>query len=761
MAHIKSRKHPIARRLNCSTAVALAVLAMPASVYAQQTTDSPAQSTETLPQITVRSASPDSYKADTVSSPKFTQPLVDTPQTITVIKKELAQEQGATTLTEALKNTPGVGTFFLGENGNTNTGDAIYMRGFDSSSSIFVDGVRDLGSISRDLFNIEQVEVGKGPNGADYGRTSPTGSINLVTKQPTLKNAASTSISGGTDDYKRVTADVNRVIGDESAIRVNLLRDDSDVAGRDVAKNSRTGVAAGLAFGLKSDTRTYFDVLHVEQKNIPDGGVPTIGLPGYSSPDPARSFLTNAARVNSSNFYGSASDYDNVTADMVTAIVEHDITPDTTLRNVTRYGRTSEDYRLTSFLGSAANIATPNPNDPSTWTIVRGTGTAPNTTSTFKDQVNEIISNQTNLTTKFATGSVRHELSTGLELTHETQSTTGLANTGTLVPANLYNPNPNDPVGAGVPNGAYTQGQTNTAGAYVFDTLKVGERWQYLAGLRLDRYTTGYRSIPATGTTTAPTDLALSGTLVNWKFAALYKPAANGSVYVSYATSMQPPGGSNFALSTSANNAGNPSYDPQKAKTIEVGTKWDLMERRLGLTAALYRTDVSNDVIQDPTDPAVYIQEGKKRVEGLELGVIGEISPVWNVSAGYTIMNTSVTNGPAVTQAGNEDLSYTPKQAFTSWTTYKLPFGWTVGGGARFVGSLQRGTDSAIGTPTYVQSYWVYDAMASYKISKNMDLQLNAFNLTDKEYVASINKSGYRYIPGTPRTFRLTANIKF
>jgi catecholate siderophore receptor len=148
-------------------------------------------------------------------------------------------------------------------------------------------------------------------------------------------------------------------------------------------------------------------------------------------------------------------------------------------------------------------------------------------------------------------------------------------------------------------------------------------------------------------------------------------------------------------------------------------------------------------------------------VEGLEIGVIGEISPVWNVSAGYTIMNTSVTNGPAVTQAGNEDLSYTPKQAFTSWTTYKLPFGWTVGGGARFVGSLQRGTDSAIGTPTYVQSYWVYDAMASYKISKNMDLQLNAFNLTDKEYVASINKSGYRYIPGTPRTFRLTANIKF
>jgi len=765
MAHIKSRKHPVGRRLNsCSAAMALAFVALPGAVYAQQAPDSPsAASAETLPQITVQGET-ESYKADTSSSPKYTQPLVDTPQTITIIKKELTQEQGATTLTEALRNTPGVGTFSLGENGTTNTGDAVYMRGFDSSSSIFVDGVRDLGSISRDLFNIEQVEVSKGPNGADYGRTSPTGSINLVTKQANLKNAASTSITAGTDDYKRVTADVNRVIGDESAFRVNLMRDDSDVPGRDVAKNNRAGVAASLAFGLKSPTRTYLDVLHVEQRNIPDGGVPTIGLPGYTTPDPTRPYLANASPVDSSNFYGSSSDYDNVTADMVTAIVEHDFSPDVTLRNVTRYGRTSEDYRLTSFMANAANWLTPDPNDPSTWTIMRGVGRS-GSSSTFKDQVNEIVSNQTNVNAKFGTGNVRHDLSTGLELTHETQTTAGLTNAGTLTAANLYDPNPDDPVGDGVHDGSSTHGQTNTIGVYAFDTIKVGPRWQYLAGARLDRYSTSYRSIPATGSTTAPTDLNLSDTLVNWKFAALYKPAENGSVYLSYATSMQPPGGSNFQLSTSTTGNGaqsNPSNPPEKAKTIELGTKWNLMDDRLGLTAALYRTDVRNDVIPDPTDAAVYITEGKKRVDGIELGLVGDITRNWNISAGYTIMNASVTNGPSTNADGSSDLAYTPKSAFTSWTTYRLPYGWTVGAGARFVGKLVRQNDNPTnGTPAFADSYWVYDAMATYKVNKNLDIQINGYNLTNKDYVASINKSGFRYIPGTPREFRITANIRF
>jgi catecholate siderophore receptor len=143
------------------------------------------------------------------------------------------------------------------------------------------------------------------------------------------------------------------------------------------------------------------------------------------------------------------------------------------------------------------------------------------------------------------------------------------------------------------------------------------------------------------------------------------------------------------------------------------------------------------------------------------LGAVGNITSAWAISAGYTIMNTKILEGAINTADGSSALPYTPKQAFTAWTTYNLPGGFTIGGGARYVGSLHKQKDGATNVPSSVESYWVYDAMASYTISKNADLQLNLYNLTDKEYVASINKSGYRYSPGIERSARLTLNVKF
>lgn len=164
--------------------------------------------------------------------------------------------------------------------------------------------------------------------------------------------------------------------------------------------------------------------------------------------------------------------------------------------------------------------------------------------------------------------------------------------------------------------------------------------------------------------------------------------------------------------------------------------------------------------MQDPVT-LLYYQIGKKRVQGVELSAVGKITENWAVSAGFTTMNASVLSGSAVAQDGSSDLAYTPKKAFTSWTSYLLPFGLTIGGGARYNGEMLRGTDGAIGTPAYTEAYWVFDAMASYPVSKNFDLRLNVYNLFDKDYVAAINKSGYRYTPGTPRSAMITANIRF
>jgi catecholate siderophore receptor len=394
---------------------------------------------------------------------------------------------------------------------------------------------------------------------------------------------------------------------------------------------------------------------------------------------------------------------------------------------------------------------------------------------TFKHQANRIITNQTSLNANFDTGSITHNLNSGIELTQEKATTEGFgALQGTTWPAaNLYHPNWDVTGLIYGHTGAYSNAKTNTGSAYVFDTLKFGEHWQVNAGVRLDHYDTDYTSWVQCGARGAPVcgslptgapvpgvDAQKSDNLINWKLGVLYKPAPNGSIYANFAVSAEPPGGSTLTLSSAANSADNPNLDPQKARTAEVGTKWELLDSRLLLTGALYRTTVTNDLVQDPVS-LLYYQIGKKRVQGVELSAVGKLTENWAVTAGFTTMDTSVVSGTAVANDGSSDLAYTPKTAFTSWTTYHFPFNLTIGGGARYSGEMKRGVDGAIGTPAYTEAYWVFDAMASYPLNKHVDLQLNLYNLFDKNYVAAINKSGYRYTPGSPRSAMLTANIRF
>jgi len=782
MQHIKSRKHQTGARNRVSavtfgTSLALALPALaPHAAFAEPAASTPDSApdladTQNLPAVEVRGQNAPGYKVDTTAGPKFVKPLVDTTQNVQIIPADLIQDQAATTLTEALRNSAGVGTFYVGENGSTTTGDGIYMRGFDSSSSIFVDGVRDLGSVSRDMFNIEQVEVIKGPSGSDYGRTSPTGSVNLVSKQPMLDDKLAAMVSWGSADQKRFTADWNTRLGglDGAAFRLNVMGQDSGVPGRDEIEHNRWGIAPSFAFGLGSPTRVFVDFLHVKQDNIPDGGVSTIGLPGYTTPDPARPQIGGARPVDPSNFYGTTDDHDRSKSDMTTVLVEHDFSGDIRLTNTTRWGRTHQDYLLTSFMATAANLVTPDLDDPSTWTVKRSN---PN----FKDQTNRIATNQTNLRvhSDFG-GSMSNDISTGLEFIREKAGTIGMGalNGSTWPVANLYHPDPSQGGLVYGRTGAFSNAQTDTEAAYLFDTLSLSEKWQLNAGVRFDHYDTDFNSrvvctatgatacgsLPA-GTIVPGVNADKSDTLFNWKVGLLYKPASNGSVYLDYALSQQPPGGAALTLSSSANSLDNPIFDPEKAKTLELGTKWELLDSRLLLTAALYRTDVSNEIVQDPVD-LLYYQIGKKRVQGVELGVVGKITDNWSVSAGFTTMDATVEKGANVSQDGSDDLAYTPDSAFTLWTTYTTPFKLTIGGGARYSGEMKRGTDGAVGTPAFTKSYWVFDAMASYPVNDHLSLQLNVYNLFDKDYVAAINKSGYRYTPGAPLSAMLSANLRF
>lgn len=773
MPFVTRRKHaapaypaaaPLAAALFGSLVLSAPVLAADAPVASAD-----ALPTQTLGKVRVQGEREKPYTGQ-LASPKFDRPLVDTTRTVQVIGEDLFNEQGATTLSEALRNSAGVGTFYAGENGNTSTGDAVFMRGFDAASSIFVDGVRDLGSVSRDVFNLSQVEVIKGPAGTDFGRTAPAGAINLVTKHAEARDELSATLTLGSAAQRRATADWNASLGEGRAFRLNLMAQDSGVPGRDVVEQDRWGIAPSFSFGLGTPTRVHLDLLHVEQHNLPDGGVPTIGLPGYRSPDPARPQIGDAPAVDPSNFYGTLSDHDDVASDMATLRIEHAFDGGAALHNTTRWGRTTQDYLLTSFMLSAdpARFLTPDLDDPATWQVARSL-------PTFKDQRNGILANQTHLSWQVDAGGLAHALDAGVELMRETLHGRGQAAVdGTAWPyADLYDP---DPAVAGLRwahDGTRADGRTDTAAAYLFDTLPMGERWQLNGGLRVDRYRTrfsnlvacGGRRTPACGPLPAGTpvpdvDADVSGTLFSWKLGALYKPSANGSVYANYAIAQQPPGGGSLELSSRENSADNPAFDPQDTRTAELGTKWSLAGDRLLLTAAAFDTRVRNEIVQDPID-LQYYQTGEKRVRGIELGAVGSLGDAWSISAGYTLMDTEVVAGTPVTADGSPVLAYTPRNAFTGWTTYRFASGLVVGGGVRHNGALARGQDGAIGTPTHADGYWVADLVASYDFGNGLSLRLNLNNAFDERYVAAINKSGYRYTPGAPRTVLLTASYRY
>lgn len=763
MVYIKSRKHPVSAqpRLTGAAVATLATLALPLAAWAQEAAPAPAAaaSAQQMPLVKVQGTAQDSPKADTVSSPKFTQPLLNTTQTITVIKKEILQQQGATTLAEALRNTPGV-TMMLGENGNTSTGDSISMRGFDTQGSIFVDGIRDLGFISRDAFNIDQVEVVKGPVGTDNGRGAASGYVNLVSKLPQADEFSNGTAGINTAGFVRVTADLNRQLEDVlpgTAVRLNVMKQGGDVAGRDSVKKDNWAIAPSLALGLGTPTRAYFYYLHSEQDNRPDGGVTTLGLPGYVRPAgtgvPAS--LAVPPPVDSSTYYGSLDDFDRVKADMFTARIEHEFASGVVLRNISRLGHTEQTYALTGVNQLTTSSLALNPQDPSKWTIAR--------TRQGRSQQNEILTNQSHLTAEFNLGGLHHSLSTGVEFMHERQSSIAItARTATDADAtNVYTPNINGPFLPLAPNGAFSNGTTLTAAVYAFDTVKLNEQWQINGGLRWEKFRTDFDSATFTAASaTVPVatlvqnaPLSVADSLSTWKLGALYKPAPNGSVYVSAATSLQPPGGANITLSANNNNINRPNLKPQEGSNLELGTKWDLVGGKLALTGALFRSENKNEIVTNAANESLQI--GERRVQGVELGAVGQVSAAWTLSAGLALMKTEITRGNE--QTTGTVIPFTPEQSFTAWSTYKGLPGWTLAGGGRFYSKVGRSGSATTGVVTEAPGYAVLDAMASYEVNKTLSLQLNVYNLADKDYVASINNSGARYYPGTPRSALLTA----
>lgn len=783
MAFIKTRKKIV------SSAIASSLSMIAVNAFAQ---DQVTQ-LETIHQNIA--AEQQSLKVDKSANAKFVAPLLDTPKSVSVISKQLIEDTQVTTLSDALRTVPGI-TLGAGEGGNPN-GDRPFIRGYNSESSMYIDGVRNATSQNREMFAVEQVEVTKGSASAMGGAGTTGGSINMISKVAKKGDFLEGSVGAGTDNYQRITLDGNKDFGNGIAARVAVLGHKNEKAGQaDGAEYARAGIAPSITFGLDTPTRATLSYYYLKSDDTPDSGVP-YNNPFSANADPTKDFthLNGNGKpidVKQGVYYGwKDRDFQKQENQAGTIKLEHDLTDNLTISNTAVYNNSKNDYLWTNPDDSKGNIY-----DKTTGALTGNVWARVNSrvadTETFTDQLA--------LTGKFNTGSLKHSFNLGAEYSDQETDRTqyiidGIDATGSThqncpptSPAgwctSVQNPNRGPWTGSISTDGADQYNiQSKSASVYFLDSIEFNPQWILDLGVRWDKFETdqvmtyGAKNTAVTGSTsstgvfTPPTKLAgdklklnSDADFFNYQAGLTFKPRENGSIYVSYATSANPVGvdggdGSEGIGAPGRNTSEEQAramnnLKPEEVKTYEVGTKWDLLDEKLNLTAAVFRTEKENT--RAVTTDGFTRNIGETRVDGIELGVNGNITDKWAVSAGYTYLDSElVDDGPKESNEGNQ-VQNVAKNSATLWTTYQILPQLQIGAGAA---AMDKVYGNAANTK-YVPGYVRYDAMARYNVNKNVDLQLNVNNLSDKRYFTKAYASHYA-TEAEGRSAVLSVNFKY
>jgi catecholate siderophore receptor len=682
--------------------------------------------------------------------PKLTQPLVDTPQSIDVVPQHIIQDQGATTLRDALRNVAGI-SLAAGEGGAQ--GDSLTIRGFTARNDLFVDGMRDFGSYYRDPFDTQEVAVLQGPSSVTFGRGSTGGVVNQETKTPGLDNFVTGNVDLGTDKTKRITTDINKPLpslGTGAAFRLNLMGQDSGVAGRDVAESRRVGAAPSLAFGLGTPTRLTLSYLHQWADDTPDYGIPWL----FNGPAP----------VERNNYYGfEHGNYLKTNVQIGTVKFEHDFSPSVTFRNQARYAHYNRDLRITeaqvtgTFDGSPLGASTPLDD-----IVANRHEIAATSLETYLDD-------QADVSFRFHTGFLRHNLVTGVESGRETSAPvrpTYATCTPTLLTnctpfTSLADPDPSQQFEGTISTTSYTHVDALSAGAYVLDTVRIGQKWEVTGGARIDWFDARFNQFTVPTPATPPAGPQPPFTQVvtkpSWRGALVYKPVQNGSIYFDYGTSFNP---SAESLSLSASTA---QVAPEANRTFEVGTKWDLFARKLSLRSSVFSTQKTNARETDPTNSLLTVLSGTQQVNGVEVQASGHLTNRWEVLSSYAYLDSKVVNAQFFPASVGAQLANVPRNTYSVWSNYDLPWRLGVGGGADFVDSRTASStvpfDPITGLVKQVPGYWVFNAMVKRVLTERLELHANIYNLTDKDYYDQIHPA--HIIPGAARSALIGLDYKF
>ncbi|HSI95785.1 MAG: TonB-dependent receptor [Methylophilaceae bacterium] len=680
----------------------------------------------TLPEVSVQADTENENRYQpltTKTAAKIEAELRDIPQTVNVIPETLFRDQGARSMNEVLRNVPGVG--FSNGDGQR---DQVTIRGFSAIADQFIDGVRDDALYFRELANIEQVEVLKGPASVLYGRGSSGGLINRITKKPTDDPFTNVTTTVGSWDMKRVEVDSNQPLGEAAAFRINAAVEDSG-SFRDQGFTERNFIAPSLQLNISEKTKLLFQVENLEDKRVTDFGVPAInGRPVNVDPE---------------TYYGSsdARDDDYTETDILSGAVtlEHEFNNGWKLKNTFR----ASDYDLNRNNTVAQTVNT------STLTVTRR--------HSFIDRQEHGYFNQTDISTDASWLGLKHALLFGMELGYQDKDAQSgnYANPGSV---SLYDPQSNDNTGANRTVTASTRALSKVAGFYVQDLITLSSEWKALVGVRHDRFDQTTENI-LTDTRFGRTDTEFSP-----RAGLVYQPTPWASVYASYTQSFQP---SQEVFALAANNT---DIAPEETTNYEVGTKLDFLGGNLSAMVSLFRLERTNIKSVDPTDTTKLIPVGEQRTDGLELSLSGRPAHGWDITAGYAFLDAEITESPTsvgvpisatgasylVAIEGNRP-SLTPRHSANLWVTRRFDNGFGLGGGVTLMGEQFASVSNEVKLPGYARA----DMTAFYE-TKKYEVRLLVNNIFDREYFESAHGSvDIDNTPGAPRNAQLSLKLKF
>ena len=696
----------------------------PASLSVLSVLVAPALQAETLaiPATSVNSSYEEqSYKAsESKTALKIDAPLRDIPQTVNVVPQSVIKDQGAQSMEDVLKNVPGIGL----SNGDGQR-DQVTIRGFSAIGDMYVDGLRDDALYYRDLSNVERVEVVKGPAAVLYGRGSSGGLINSVSKKPNFSPVQEVGVSFDSEGKRRTQFDAgwaDQQQGDK-AFRITGALEDSDTF-RDDGYIDRKAIAPTAYFKLSDDLDLTVGATYLYDKRLIDFGIPALG--------------DRPVDVDRDKRFGAADPDDDYARSEVfsfTAGVDYRLNDDFTLSNTSRYYHYDLDRNNTLADSSPTRFVTGS-NGELLVKLNRGN----------VQRTEDGWFNQTELKHQAQLAGMNHNLLYGVELGRQVKDQSVFSQNNVAQVPVFRDGLVDVPFQANKQTAKGTTTQ-DTAGFYVQDLIELAPQWKALVGVRYDVFDQEYDD-DLKGAELSRTDTTWSP-----RVGLVYQPDQIQSYYVSVSRSYQP-SSEVFALST-----GNQGLEPEETTNYEVGAKWDLLDNRLSVTAALFRLERTNMKTTDPANPANLVLAGEQRTDGFEATVSGQLTDKWQVYGGFAFLDAEITKSNSKTNGvpnEGQTPTLTPRTSANLWLVRSLSETWRVGMGANYVDERYTSLDNVVVMP----SYTTVDAALLYNQPK-WDMALRLRNVFDRDYYASAHGSVDLITPGAPRTLELSTNYRF